>query len=282
MKIGVLTSNEHRHRYFANYLAHRLPVKIVVAEPKTASPRDVGRSQEEGQLLAQYFHEREEAEKAILEGGEGFDVPSGVKLLETLPGKINTPEVVKALLDQGVDTLAVFGTGLLKEPLLRPFQGRIVNIHLGISPYYRGSATIFWALYNEDLDLAGSTIHYIDAGVDTGDIICHVQAPIELNDTPHTIGNKVIKESVCTLVAVIRELGKGPVPAVPQWKPKNEHVYRRRDFNTEILQDLMDRWDRGLVRRFLESRANGRREMVRLLPVPETFVSGDAMFPTRS
>ena len=269
MKIGVLTSNQIRHNFFANYLARNLPVSVVVMEPKTANPRKVGKGEEEDRILNQYFDERDQTERVILAGGESLDIPSGVQVVTPVAGKISVAEVVEQLLAQQVDTLAVFGTSILKDPLLCAFPGRIVNIHLGVSPYYRGSGTNFWAMYNEDLHLVGSTIHYIDPGIDTGEIICHVQAPIIEGDTPHTIGNNVIRDSVHGIVRVLQLLGDGPVPSVSQWEAQNEHLYRRRDFTANILRDLLSRWDQGLVRRFLEKQSKGQLERVRILPLPE-------------
>jgi len=277
MNIGVLTSNQTRHTFFANYLARSLPVGVVVMEPKTASPREVGRGEVEDLVLNRYFDDRDLAEMEMLVGGETLDLPLGVAQVEILPGKINETEVVDKLLAQKVDTLAVFGTSILKEPLLGAFPGRIVNIHLGVSPYYRGSGTNFWAMYNEDLHLVGSTIHYIDPGVDTGEIICHVQAPVVDGDTPHTIGNKVIRDSVHTAVRVLRLLGNGQVPSVAQWKPEKEHVYRRRDFTAEILRDLLTRWEQGLVRRFLERQAKGLLKSVRIVPLPESLIASTGL-----
>ena len=273
MNLAILTSNEHRHRYFANYLAGQLPVSVVVAEPKVANPASGGRNEEEDRLLAEYFDDRLRAEQAILAGGERFTRPEGVVLVETAPAKVNDPMVLEGLRANGVDTLAVFGTSLLRDPLLSAFPGRIFNIHLGLSPYYRGSGTNFWALYNEDLHLVGATIHYIDPGVDTGEIICHVRAPILPDDTPHTIGNKVIKETVHTMVDVLRRIEHGPVPSVAQWKPEVEHVYRRRDFTADALRDLLARWKTDLVRRFLERQPPAGSDL-RLVSLPKDDPAG--------
>ena len=73
------------------------------------------------------------------------------------------------------DVVLVFGTGILREPLLSAFDGRIINIHLGLSPYYRGAGTNFWPLVNREPEYVGATIHYLDAGIDTGPIISHAR-----------------------------------------------------------------------------------------------------------
>ena len=233
----------------------------------------MGQNSEDDHLLAEYFAERLKAEEQLLTGGEAFNLPAGVSLSTVAPNGINSADVLDDLLSHNVDTLAVFGTGILKELLLSQFEGRIVNIHLGVSPHYRGSGTNFWALYNEDLHLAGATIHYIDPGIDTGDIICHAIAPIVPDDTPHTIGNKIIMEAVEAIIAVFKLLEHGPVKSTPQRKPENERVYRRRDFDADVLRDLLLRWDAGLVNRFLEPSAKGQLEPVALVPLPTAAVT---------
>ena len=67
-----------------------------------------------------------------------------------------------------------------------------MNIHLGLSPYYRGAGTNFWPLVNGEPEYCGATIHILDGGVDTGPVIAHVRPEIAAGDGPHDIGNKTI------------------------------------------------------------------------------------------
>ena len=43
---------------------------------------------------------------------------------------------------------------------------KTINIHMGISPYYRGSDCNFWAMYDNNLHLVGGTVHLISKGLD--------------------------------------------------------------------------------------------------------------------
>ena len=54
---------------------------------------------------------------------------------------------------ESTDVVLVFGTGILREALLSAFPGRLINIHLGLSPYYRGAGTNFWPLVNGEPEL---------------------------------------------------------------------------------------------------------------------------------
>ncbi|WP_279341247.1 formyltransferase family protein [Geothrix mesophila] len=51
----------------------------------------------------------------------------------------------------------------------------VMNLHSGITPKCRGQVGGYWALVNGDPDHAGVTVHLVDAGVDTGDVICQAR-----------------------------------------------------------------------------------------------------------
>ena len=112
--------------------------------------------------------------------------------------------------------MLVFGTGLLKRPLLDAFAGRLLNIHLGLSPYYRGAGTNFWPLVNREPEFCGATIHFLDEGVDTGPIIAHVRPAIRSGDGPHDIGNRTIVAAADTLAEAAAAHAASPLIGVPQ------------------------------------------------------------------
>ena len=76
------------------------------------------------------------------------------------------------------------------------------------------------------------------------------------------------------IIAVSKLLEHGPVKSIPQRKPENERVYRRRDFDADVLRDLLLRWDAGLVNSFLERSAKGQLEPVALVPLPTAAAIG--------
>ena len=72
------------------------------------------------------------------------------------------------------DLFIVFGSSYLKGWLVNFLIDRkAINIHMGISPYYRGSSCNFWALYDNKPSYVGATIHTLSKGLDNGDIIFH-------------------------------------------------------------------------------------------------------------
>jgi methionyl-tRNA formyltransferase len=128
------------------------------------------------------------------------------------------------------------------------------NLHLGISPYYRGSGTNFWPFVNKELEYVGSTILHINSGIDTGDIVCHTRPNIEFGDDVHSIGCKVIQSSVQSLLKIMKMIDKGIKPfSTSQWSVNNEKYYKTSDFNEEILLKYKNNLKNGLIENYISN-----------------------------
>ncbi len=112
----------------------------------------------------------------------------GIKNVKEFQRKFNIPvvfcddlneSVVLKTLKQAQPDLVVFtGGGLIrKDVLLNAGQG-ILNCHMGILPRYRGMDVIEWAILEERFDQIGLTVHFMDQGVDTGDILTIKKIPL--------------------------------------------------------------------------------------------------------
>ena len=84
-------------------------------------------------------------------------------------------EACKLLLQQlQPDIIIVNGTRIISKKILQSSKAVFINMHVGITPAYRGSHGGYWALYNKDPENFGTTIHIIDEGVDTGAVLKQV------------------------------------------------------------------------------------------------------------
>jgi folate-dependent phosphoribosylglycinamide formyltransferase PurN/SAM-dependent methyltransferase len=83
---------------------------------------------------------------------------------------INSPQVIQLIRQWEPDLIITNACSLLKKELINASPCRILNLHNGITPRYRGTGN-FWAIYENNPSLTGVTIHYIDAGIDTGERI---------------------------------------------------------------------------------------------------------------
>src|SRR4029453_10610339 len=95
---------------------------------------------------------------------------------------VSHPEVVGLADRLRPDVIAVFGTSLIRGPLLERGRLGIFNLHGGLSPFYRGADCTFWALYNGEPDQVGCPLHRIDAGIDTGKLVAHIRPEVREGD----------------------------------------------------------------------------------------------------
>ena len=114
----------------------------------------------------------------------------------------------------GPDLLVLGGTRILRPSILAiPPQGTI-NAHPGLLPQLRGSSSVGWALY-KDLPV-GSTVHYVDAGIDTGPILLRRQLAVCSGETYEQIVRRVLTLSGNLMAEALEGLVEGALQASPQ------------------------------------------------------------------
>lgn len=115
-----------------------------------------------------------------------------------LPGPFRTklaPEVEQALVqmlqDAEVELVILAGfMRVLKEPMLNAFPHRIINLHPSLLPKFPGLDAWTQALAAGER-VTGCTVHYVDAGVDSGEIIAQREVPILPDDTPESLHARI-------------------------------------------------------------------------------------------
>lgn len=114
------------------------------------------------------------------------------------PGKFRTKldedgerAYVGALLEAKVDLLVLAGfMRVLKGEFLQAFEGRIVNIHPSLLPSFPGLEAWKQAL-DHGVKVTGCTVHFVDAGVDSGPIISQQTVPVLDDDTSATLHERI-------------------------------------------------------------------------------------------
>lgn len=72
----------------------------------------------------------------------------------------------------------LFGTNIVRESVFSLPRLGSINIHLGLTPLYRGGPSVFWELFNGENEI-GMTVHYVAKKVDSGDVILQKSFPLE-------------------------------------------------------------------------------------------------------
>lgn len=100
-------------------------------------------------------------------------------------------EILHLLKEKEIDFIVLAGYMRLMGPtLLNEYEGRIVNIHPSLLPAFPGKDAIGQAL-RAGVKVSGVTVHYVDAGMDTGPIIAQKAIEIAEDDTVETVAGKI-------------------------------------------------------------------------------------------
>jgi methionyl-tRNA formyltransferase len=253
--VVVITGSERRHRFFTERLAERVNVVGVVSEmkrPTVARPESL--SPEDAETIRAHFAERDAAEQRLLGSA---DLPSAAPILKVAAGVANSDETTRWVQDRDPKFIVLYGSGIIKPPLLNLFEGRIVNLHLGLSPYYRGSGTNFWPLVHRVPECVGGTIHLANQEVDAGAILMQFRPNAELTDRGHELGTKTIIKGAELMSQVLKDYESGNLVAQRQ-DLSSGSVFFNRDFNAAAVRTAWQHFETGMMAEYLgdEQRRN--------------------------
>lgn len=110
------------------------------------------------------------------------------------PQQVNAPEFVQKVQALAPEmNLSVSYNQILRAPILATAPKGFINLHAGKLPYYRGCSVVNWALINGEPEI-GLTVHFVDEGVDTGDIIVQKILPLDWTDDYAQAMDKVVAQ----------------------------------------------------------------------------------------
>lgn len=197
--------------------------------------------------------QRDEAEHRYFGETESFPLEAqDVLFIEH--NTVNRTEVLDWVHARQPDLLLLFGTSIVKEPLLAQYHNRVINMHLGLSPYYRGVATNFWPLVNREPECVGVTIHMAVLAVDAGAILNQGRPRAAVTDNAHDLGCKTIQVGAELLGAAAHDAFDGALD--PHAQKGGGRLYRRRDFNAEAVRQLWHNLETGMMTEYLADYEN--------------------------
>lgn len=131
----------------------------------------------------------------------------GVRVIKTT--SVNSQSTIGSIRSLNPDLIvSVFANQIFHQPLLNSSRLGVLNVHGSLLPHYRGPAQYYWYLKNKDSQ-GGVTVHYMDTGVDTGDIVKQRPFEIAKSDTMQSL-HKRIADIGCDLVSgIIAEMHAG-------------------------------------------------------------------------
>ena len=124
-------------------------------------------------------------------------------------------DTCKELLEADIpDLLVLGGTRIIKPKILELPRQSTVNSHPGLLPWLRGSASVGWALYKDMPQ--GATVHFVEPGIDTGDIIVSRQLPVYRHDTYESINHRIAILAGELMAEAVSSIKNGDASRTPQ------------------------------------------------------------------
>lgn len=239
MKITVFTSNQPRHLALVNKLASVSDTTYAILECNTVFPGKVQDFYKKSDVMKRYFENVMKVENSLY-GDISFS-KKNVRALSIKSGDLNL--LSKTQIEEALssDLFVVFGASYIKGWLIDYLVShKAINIHMGISPYYRGSSCNFWALYDEKPEYVGSTIHLLSKGLDSGPILYHAIPKLD-NSTPFEFTMKSVEAAQQSLVERISNKQIFNFTPYSQDKTLEVRYTRNSDFTDSIAEEFLNR-----------------------------------------
>jgi len=232
MKITVFTSNQPRHISLIESLASIADEVYAIQECNTIFPGQVADFFRRSDVMQEYFSHVIGAEKKVF--GQPRFSPPKVNSLSIKLGDLNRLdlETLKPALDS--DYYIIFGSSFIKGDLCDFLVNqKALNIHMGVSPYYRGSSCNFWALQEGNPDYVGATIHLLSKGLDSGPMLFHA-LPKPQETGAFLLGMCAVKAAHEGLVSHLKARTIFEFDPVSQDKTLELKYTRNRDFTDDV------------------------------------------------
>ncbi len=271
MRIVIVTHNSDRHFYFCNKLIENTDTVVGVItgakynySPKLTKIKKALRNffplvnkffldllyKKWGQRLTK---EKIDTEEIFFNNQKNYfqsnykDLLIGEVRQET--GSINNDSFVKRIRDENPDVIIVMGTCLLGKDIINSAQ-YVLNIHTGLSPYYRGGNTNFWPFIFKEFDHFGVTVHKLSTGIDSGDIIYNRQVSFENGDTYSSINCKAIILGTELMIKAIKDIEEKDINFIPQWE--KGRLFLNMHFNNLIVKRYFNVLENDIYSQFKE------------------------------
>ena len=276
-RVIVITGDGLEHHYVTNKLAARIPLAgIIVDHGKPVSKSEKIRryfrrysipqlmSRVWLALLRKSWGNTDSRQRALLSvfGAENCLQFQHPELLHHVHG-INTPEGIREVSFFEPDVILVYGTGIVGGKVLSQARTIALNMHTGISPYYRGCDCAFWPLHNEELHMLGATVHECVKDVDGGRIFGTTGIQLHADDDLFAVFARCVDAGASLYVQKAEELLEHGLEGAPQNLSLGvEYMAVMRDARAE--RKVRNSIRGGMIRRYVES----KQAQADSLPVP--------------
>ena len=242
MDIAVFTSCQPRHTALLERMALLADTVYACIETTTLFPGQSEDFYRATDVMKTYFSQVQAAE--IAEFGHPRFLLGNVRVLPMRTEDLNSLDTSILRPTFNADLIIVFGASYIRSPLIEPLLERgAINLHMGTSPYYRGSSCNFWALYDERPDYVGATIHVLSRGLDSGPILCY--ALLQVGDDEEIdgfiLGMRAVEATFSVLEKLIKDRSWRDLEPVKQDRSLELMYAKNSEFTDAVAAEYLAR-----------------------------------------
>lgn len=241
MNITIFTSNNLRHNYLINTFLKKFKKVFVFQETRSLFPGDYQSHYTKSKIIKDYFKKVSLSQIKIFKKKNFSISGSNLELVTLNYGDLNliNPKEYKKFFQS--DIYIIFGSSFIKGRLLNfLIKNKAINIHMGLSPFYRGTDCNFWALYDEKKNFVGATIHYLNEKLDAGRIIKYVYPTNYSNLFDFTMSTS--KNVIDELAKLIYEKKIFKIKSIVQDIKKEIRYSKKNQFNDIVIKNFYKKY----------------------------------------
>jgi len=228
----VIAGNQLRHQYFVNELSAHFSLSAVFVE-NFEHPDPIFKGNKERELRNQFFANRRKTEEQFFGHSKNISTQNKPKFINIKKCFLNHRDTLKIVQSFNPGKIVIFGTSLLDSKYLNLYPNCIFNLHVGLSQHYRGSSCNFWPIHDLRPDLLGATIHYVDKGIDSGEVLNQDTIKLNEDDSEHILMVKTVILGVKLMIQCINEPGS-KLP-IKEKQKGNGKLYLMKHFTPQAI-----------------------------------------------
>lgn len=268
MRLVIVSGSHPRHLYVAKQIMETGLVAGMVLMKREKMVDEIPEylSGHLRELYDYHFKLRAEMENKYFGTIDQSIFSKDIPVLEIERTELNEKKVENFIRSVGADCLFSYGPDLFKENILETVDYFAMNLHGGLSPWYKGAATMFWPFYFLEPNYVGTTLHYITMKIDAGDIVHQTVPRLEYGDGMHEVACKAMIEAADETREVMLKINKNGKPNGIKQR-KTGKLFLEREWRPEHLYLIYDMFDDKIVDKFLdgEINRNNNPDLVRAL-----------------
>ena len=257
MRLVIFTSSSLRHKAFAKRVCQSKDIEVLQIFYESGNQlQKLVNERNNNSIQLNHLLARDQCEKDVfgLFLKYTYDNSNLEKYIDR--GWFSSSDCLNKLDKINPDLILVFGTSIIKGEIINRFNKKILNVHLGLSPYYRGSGTNYFPFVNNEPEYCGATYMYLDAGVDTGQIIHQTRPQIFSTDSFHQLSNRFLIKVFDDYVRIVENFDKIQElePSKAFSSNNNRHLYKKKDFSDESILKLQNNFANGMLAYYLDKK----------------------------